>query len=72
MEDAASRNSSTHRSNKHSADSAGTTKTKSGATDKKKLRVLKSALRDEQNARKEQALELDLLKSRNVELEKEF
>ena len=74
MEDTASRHSSTHQSNKHSADSAGTAKTKTSKepSDKKKLKVLKTALKEERTAREEQALELNVLKKRNRELEKEF
>lgn len=57
MEDTKSRTSSTYKgSNKKSESSAGTTKTaktEKEPSDKKKLKVLKSALREERNARTE-------------------
>jgi hypothetical protein len=73
MEETASRNSSTYKSKKGSADSAGTAKTKTGKeiSDKKKLKVLKNALKEEKMAREEQTIELNLVKKRNNELEKE-
>jgi hypothetical protein len=59
MEDTKSRNSSTYKgSNKQSENSAGTAKTgsktkKEEPSDKKKLKVLKNALKEERSAREE-------------------
>ena len=70
-DDTASRNSSTYKgSNKHSQNSNG--KPTKDASDRKKLKVLKNALREERTAREEQTLEINALKQRNTELEKEY
>lgn len=76
MEETKSRNSSTYKgSNKRSENSAGTSKTATttkDVSDKKKLKVLKKALLEERSKTKEQAIEIDALKKRNQELEKEY
>lgn len=73
VDDTISKNSSFKGSNKHSGGSNDTSKTKKeAASDRKKLKVLKTALREERLAREEQSIELNAVKIRNLELEKEY
>ena len=72
-------NSSKKSSNKQSngsGNTANTSKTsknsKEAVSDRKKLKVLKTALRDERLAKEEQTIELNAVKIRNQELEKEY
>jgi len=70
-DDTSSLHSSTYKgSNKHSQSSSS--KPVKDASDRKKLKVLKNALREERSAREEQTLEITALKQRNAELEKEY
>jgi len=78
-DDTKSMNSSKKGSNKQSngsGNTANTSKTsknsKEAVSDRKKLKVLKTALRDERLAKEEQTIELNAVKIRNQELEKEY
>lgn len=50
----------------------GSMKTKKEPSDKKKLKVLKNALKEERTAREELTIEVNALKQRNCELEEEY
>jgi len=75
-DDTKSMNSSKKGSNKQSNGSGDTLKSsknsKEAASDRKKLKVIKTALREERLVREEQTIELNAVKIRNQELEKEY